>query len=84
MKIFSAKPHPLSLKPANKPVCLCGKHTWYVSQRVQRRGLDCPLCGRYFAYVRELNNDFMLYPVGRFKTKAEREKRTLEYASEVK
>lgn len=72
----------LSTLPANKPPCWCGKHAWYVSQKVQRRILNCPKCLSSFWYIRELGNKWVILPLGGFKNKAEQEGRLAEYGKE--
>jgi hypothetical protein len=66
-------------KLPNRHACYCG-YEFIISQRVQRRALDCPGCGRYYLYVRNLNNSFTVEQLGRFTSKKKRDERTLDYA----
>lgn len=66
--------------PPNKPVCECGKTVWYVSAQVLRRPLDCLECGRMYFYERDADMSYTITLVGRYKSKAERERRIAENA----
>lgn len=68
------------MKP-NKLKCKCG-YCWKVSQRIVRRPLDCPKCGRYYWYIRELDGSYKKHYIGRYLSDKEREKELLKHGKD--
>ena len=61
--------------------CYCG-YVFTVSRKVIARLLVCPnaRCGRNYWYEKDLDNTTKVEPIGRYKSKKERERRLNEYA----
>lgn len=69
--------------------CKCGRR-WLISQIVLHRPLSCEECLRYYFFERARDRklrragEYDLHYIGRFKTKAEYEGRTLNLGHAVK